>query len=225
MNKAWWGLGLASLAWVVFTSALDVWLLQRIPHLPAIPALQTAVALLCLIPFTLSAWAVPLAVSYRLRYDRRIPAGLPSWRQGHRVFLVAHFRSAFWRGYAALFAWSLLLIPMHLIVFSWWMVALHISLLAALGIRAGLRQWRNNRNDQTVIDAQRQTLTIPALGEIAWKELRVGLEEQLVVTPRRDTTLFWVTLQGQRWKQFPLPEQAQELASWLTRHTTTSGED
>jgi len=203
------GFLLFSVAGLVLFTGLDLVVLQRI----SAQSPEWAVFLLCLLPFTLAFWAVPLSVAFRLRYDRRVPAGLPSWERNGQSGLIGHYRSAFWRGYASLFAWSLLLLPIYLFVTSWWLVAAHLVILAWVSVRAGLRQARLNARDHLVIDRQRQTLTVPPLGELPCLAL---VEEELVVTPKKDQTFFWVTLGGQRWKRCELREHAVAIADWVT---------
>lgn len=204
------GFLLFSVAGLVLFTGLDLLILQRMSLGTWPQALPWAVFLLCLLPLTLACWAVPLSVAFRLRYDRRVPAGLPSWRKNGRVGLIAHYRSAFWRGYASLFAWSLLLLPVYLFVTSWWLVAGHLLILVWVSLRATLRQARLNARDHLVIDGGK--LTVSPLGELP---CQAGVEEELVVTPKKDQTFFWVTLAGQRWKRCELHEHAQAIADWI----------
>ena len=196
---------------VLFTF-LDWLILRRMFEVSPPQALPWAVFLLCLLPLTLACWAVPLSVAFRLRYDQRVPAGLPSWEKDGRVGLIAHYRSAFWRGYASLFAWSLLLLPVYLFVTSWWLVAAHLLILVWVALRAAVRQARLNARDHLVIDRQRRTLTVAPLGELPCE---AGVEDELVVTPKKDQTFFWVTLAGQRWTRWELREHAQAIADWI----------
>jgi hypothetical protein len=219
-------LGLLSLAWVVAISWFDLWLLHKLhlqlQHILPGQPLHTAVALVCLIPFTLAGWAVPLGVAYRLLFDRRVPAALPIWRRDHRVGLVADYKSPFWRGYTTCFVFSLVLIPIHLLGPSWSLLLAELVLLALAGVFVSHRQWRRNRDEdqQVVIDRRQQSLTLPALGRWSWSDLTgFGVETEVVVSPRRDTMLYWVTLEVdgtvRRWKSFPLWEQAEQVARWL----------
>jgi len=212
------GFVLFSLMGLVLFTHLDFVILQKIAETPD-QALPWAVFLLVLIPFTLAFWAVPLSVAFRLLYDRRVPAGLPTWQKNHQVGLIAHYRSAFWRGYASLFAWSLLLLPVYLFVTSWWLVAAHMLILAWVTLRATVGQARLNARDHLVIDRQRQTVTVAPLGELPCD---ASVEEELVVTPKKDQTFFWVTLGGRRWKRYELREHAQAIADWIKASGATS---
>ena len=175
-----------------------------------------------MVPFSLAAWAVPLGVAYRLRYDRRLPAALPSWRRGLQVGLLANYKSPFWRGYSACFGAGLLLIPLQLFGPSWVILGLQVCLLVLAGAYVAVRQWRRNcdPSQQVVIDQQRRTLQLPPLGQLSWSEV-VGfdVEAEVVVTPRRDSTQYWVRLLGtgsiRRWKSFALPEHAHQVVGWL----------
>lgn len=207
-------LGAAGFTW------LDLELLRRI-HAHEGDSLRWAVFLLAVLPLTLACWAVPLAVLFRLRYDRRVPAGLPSWRRGHLLGLQAHYRSAFWRGYASLFAWSLLLLPIYLFALHWWLVWSHLALLIWAALRSALRQARLNREECVVLDQQRRVAWVPPYGEIAWADLRVEVKEELTVTPKKDLTCWWVTVNGQNWKRCELSEQAQAIADWLATATSS----
>ena len=177
--------------------------------------MRWALFLLAVLPLLLACWAVPLAVLFRVRYDRRVPAGLPTWRQGDRVGLQAHYRSVFWRGYASLFAWSLLLLPVYLFVVHWWLVWIHLGLLLYATLRSALRQARLNREEQVVLDPSRRLAVVPPYGEIPFTELRVGVFEELTVTPKKDLTCWWVTINGQNWKRCELRDHAQAIADWL----------
>lgn len=175
-----------------------------------------------MVPFSLAAWAVPLGVAYRLRYDRRLPAALPSWRRGLQVGLLTDYKSPLWRGYSACFGAGLLLIPLQLFGPSWVLLGLQVSLLVLGGAYVAGRQWRRNCDlaGQVVIDRERRTLQLPPLGQLNWSEV-VGfdVEAEIVVTPRRDSTQYWVRLLGtgstRRWKSFSLPEHAQQVVDWL----------
>jgi hypothetical protein len=195
-------------------SWLDLELLRRMHEQEGDP-LRWAVFLLAVLPFSLACWAVPLAVLFRLRYDRRVPAGLPSWRRGDRVGLQAHYRSVFWRGYASLFAWSLALLPVYLFVVHWWLVWLHLTLLFYAASRSALRQARLNREEEVVLDMARRSALVPPYGEIPWTELMVAVKEELTVLPKRDQICWWVTINGQNWKRCELREHAQAIADWL----------
>ena len=172
--------------------------------------------------YELQGRAVPLAPLYRVSYDKRVPAGLPTWRRGHQAGLQAHYRSVFWRGYAALFAWSLLLLLPYLITVQWWLVYLHLTLLAYAVLKATLRQARLNRQEQVVFDQDKKTVSIPPYGEIPWSDLQVAVQEELTVTPKKDLTCWWVTINGQNWKRCEIPEHAQAIADWLRVETCNS---
>lgn len=195
-------------------SWLDLELLRRI-HQHQGDALRWALFLLAVLPLTLACWAVPLAALFRMRYDRRVPAGLPTWQRGHQLGLVAHYRSVFWRGYASLFAWSLLLLPVYLFLVHWWLVWIHLGILVVVALRSVLRQARLNREEQVVLDRQRRVAWIPPYGEIGWADLRVEVKEELTVLPKRDQICWWVTVNGQNWKRCELREHAQAIADWL----------
>lgn len=201
-------LGAAAFSW------LDLELLRRISQHQGDP-LRWALFLLAVLPFTLACWAVPLAILFRLRYDRRVPAGLPSWRRGDRVGLQAHYRSVFWRGYASLFAWSLMLLPVYLFVVHWWLVWIHVALLLWAGLRSALGQARLNREECLILDKQRRVAWVPPFGEIAWSDLRVEVKEELTVLPKRDQICWWVTVNGHNWKRCELREHAQAIADWI----------
>jgi hypothetical protein len=202
---------------------LNLELLGRIQHHQGDP-LVWAVFQLAILPLTLACWAVPLAALYRVSYDKRVPAGLPTWRKGHKVGLQAHYRSVFWRGYAALFAWSLLLLLPYLITVQWWLVYLHLALLVYAVLKATLRQARLNRQEQVVIDQDKRIVSIPPYGEIPWSDLKVAVQEELTVTPKKDLTCWWVTINGQNWKRCEIPEHAQAIADWLRVETCNSPE-
>ncbi len=215
-----------SLAWLVSVSWLDLWLWQKMQlqlrqTAPGNP-LHTAVGLLALLPLTLGAWAIPLGIGYRLLYDRRVPAGLPTWRRGNQVGLVVDYKSPFWRGYTTLFTLSLVLLPIHLLGPVWGLVALELVILCAFSLRVSWRHWRANNQigQQVVIDKDLRTLRLPPLGELAWNEIEgFAVEPEVVVSPRRDTTHYWVVLKSggsaRRWKNFALEEHAQQVVHWL----------
>lgn len=210
-----WAAFFFSLGWTAFFSYVEVGLALR-PW-----DLRNLTILLCLLPFALAGWAVPLGVAYRLRFDRRVPAGLPSWQRGQQRILQAHFRSPWWLAYASLFAWSLMFLPVYLVVWGPWVVVLHALVLTSVAVRAFLRQSRSNRQQQAVLDCQQRTLDVllPAgRVQLPWDGLRVAVEKQVEVTPKRDHTYFWVTLQEQRWKRCDLEEHAQAIADWLRAH-------
>lgn len=208
-------LGAGAFSW------LDLELLRRIHDQQGDP-LRWALFLLAVLPLTLACWAVPLAALFRIRYDRRVPAGLPTWSRGQQVGLLAHYRSVFWRGYASLFAWSLLLLPVYLFVVHWWLIWLHLGLLVWFALRSALRQARLNREEQVVLDRQRRVALIPPYGEIAWADLRIEVLEELTVLPKRDQLCWWVTINGQKWKRCELREHAQAIADWF-KWSTFSG--
>lgn len=204
-------LGAAAFSW------LDFELLRRIHDREGDP-LRWALFLLAVLPLLLACWAVPLAALFRLHYDRRVPAGLPTWRRGQLVGLQAHYRSVFWRGYASVFAWSLLLLPIYLFLANWWLVWIHLGVLVYVGLRSALRQARLNREEQAVLDLGRRVAAVPPYGEIGWDELEVEVREELTVLPKRDQLCWWVTINGQNWKRCELREQAQAIADWLNSH-------
>lgn len=194
-------------------SVLDLELLRRISDHQGDPLVWT-LFLLAVMPCTLAGWAVPLAVAYRLRYDRRNPAGLP----GGPGFLMAHYRSPFWRAYASLFAYSLLFLLVYLFVSNWWVIALELITLAYVSIRAFARQSRLNRAQMVVFRSDH--VEIPPYGKIPRKDLTFGVREELTVMPKRDQLCWWVTVNGQNWKRCELREHAQAIADWLTNHST-----
>lgn len=200
--------GAAAFSW------LDFELLRRISQHEGDP-LRWALFLLAVLPLTLACWAVPLAMLFRVRYDRRIPAGLPSWSEGDRMVLQAHYRSAFWRGYASLFAWSLLWLPIYLFVTHWWLVWIQLAVLVWVALRSTLRQARLNREEQVVLDRGLRSAWIPPYGEIPWSDLQVQVFEELTVQPKRDQLCWWVTVNGQKWKRCELREHAQAITDWF----------
>ncbi len=208
-----WGFILAGLLAALGFSVLDLELLRRISDHQGDPLVWTLFAL-AVLPFTLAGWAVPLAVAYRLRYDLRIPAGLPSGPG----FLMAHYRSPFWRAYAALFAYSLLFLLVYLFVSNWWLVWAELGLLSYVSIRAYSRQRRLNREQMVVFHPDH--VEIPPYGKIPRKDLSFGVHEELTVLPKRDQLCWWVTVNGQNWKRCELREHAQAIADWLTNHSS-----
>lgn len=211
------GLVVLSLLLVSFSSAWNLWLLYLLPRVEAQRALQIGSLLACLIPLNLACWAVPLGCFYRLRYDRRIPAGLPSWREDSSLALMAHFRSPWWRAYAQLFGWSLLLLPLQAIFSGWFFLGCYGLGLSFLASRAWLRQARENQRLTTRIDLMTGNVSIPELGEFPAGQARFWVKPELEVTPRRDTQVYWVMVGEQRWRRFELEEQAQQLASWMSQ--------
>ncbi|MBS2038601.1 hypothetical protein JST97_26715 [bacterium] len=164
---------------------------------------------MAILPCTLAGWAVPLAVAYRLRYDRRRPAGLPSGPG----FLMAHYRSPFWRGYASLFACSLCFWLVYLVAGNWVLVGAEFLLLLYVSARAYTRQARLNREQMLVIEPD--GVRVPPFGKIARQDFVLEVREELTVTPKRDQLSWWVTVNGRKWKNCALPEHAQEIVDWL----------
>lgn len=201
-------LGAVAFSW------LDLELLRRIYEHSG-DSLRWALFLLAVLPLTLACWAVPLAILFRLRYDRRVPAGLPTWSRSGQVGLLAHYRSVFWRGYASVFAWSLLLLPIYLFVVHWWLVWIHLAMLVYAGVRSSLRQARLNREECVVLDLSGRVATVPPYGEIPFAYFRVEVKEELTVLPKRDQLCWWVTINGHNWKRCELRDHAQAITDWL----------
>lgn len=99
--------------------------------------------------------------------------------------LQARCRSVFWRGYASVFAWSLLLLPIYLFLANWWLVWIHLGVLVYVGLRSAPSS-RLNREEQAVLDLGRRVAAVPPYGEIGWDELEVEVREELTVLPKRD---------------------------------------
>ncbi|MFN8608479.1 MAG: hypothetical protein U0931_13160 [Vulcanimicrobiota bacterium] len=205
----WSFVGGGSLAALAF-SALELELARRL-WLQQGPPLVWALFSLAVLPCLLAGWAVPLAVGYRLSFDRRVPAGLPAGPD----YLMAHYRSPFWRGYAALFGGSLLFCLIYLVAGNWWLVAAEPPLLAYAFVRSYRRQARLNQ--ELTVRLKPEGAIIPPFGLLAWPDLRLTVEEELTVTPKRDQLCWWVTVNGHKWKRCELPEHARAIASWLER--------
>lgn len=193
-------------------SALEITLLGRI-LLHRGDALIWALFGMAALPCLLAGWAVPLAVAYRLVYDRRAPAGLPSWRQAGRIYLMAHYRNPFWRAYASLFTCSLLFWVVYLAAGNWWLIGLEFLALAYAASRSYLRQIRLNQAQ--VVTLQAGAANIPPFGQIPWSELELNIQKEVTVTPKRDQVCWWITVNGQPWKSCELPEQAQAIVDWI----------
>lgn len=216
MTGLLWSLFLVSVLLVSFSSAWNLWLLYLLPRVDAQRALQIGTLLVCLLPLTLACWAVPLGCYYRMRYDQRVPAGLPSWRENSRIALMAHFRSPWWRAYGQLFAWSLALLPLHIVFSGWRFLGCYGLALVFLAARAWWRQFCENRNTTTHLDLNTGLISIPQLGEFPAGTTRFWVLPEIEVTPRRDTQVFWVMVSEKRWRRFELEEQAQQLVTWLS---------